>query len=77
MQKLKEQLEKYAFPLILGIIASLAYGLFAFQQGFYWDDWAYSWTRAHFGTSGIIDMISYNRTVRAYWEGLMTPIIGL
>ncbi|MBT3322766.1 MAG: hypothetical protein HN392_10830 [Anaerolineae bacterium] len=76
MTIIKTFLQKYAFPIILGIIAILAYGLFAFQHGYYWDDWGFSWSRAQLGVEGIFTQISVNRPIRAYWEAWLTPIIG-
>ena len=73
----KDQLKKISTPLTLGIITLLAYGLFAFQHGYYWDDWAFSWTRAFFGSEGIFDQVAVNRPIRAYWEAWLTPLIGI
>lgn len=73
----KDQLKKWATPLSLLLVSSLAYGLFAFQHGFYWDDWGFNWARAHLGVSGIMKQIAYNRVIRSYWEGLLTPLLGV
>ncbi len=72
MQTIKENLQKYAFPLSLGIVAFLSYGLFSFQHGYYWDDWAFAWTREHLGFEGLTNQFSANRPVRAYWEGALS-----
>ena len=69
--------KKYATLLTLAVVTLLAYGLFTFQHGYYWDDWAFSWTRAHLGFSGFLDQFSVNRPLRAYWEGILTPILGV
>lgn len=74
---IKDQLKKWSTPLALAVTAILAYGLFAFQQGYYWDDWGFNWTRAHLGVSGIIKQVAYNRAIRSYWEGLLTPLLGV
>ena len=71
-----DQIKKWAMPLALLISAILAYGLFAFQHGFYWDDWGFNWARAHLGVSGIVEQVAYNRAIRSYWEGLLTPLFG-
>ena len=77
MNLIKSLLQKYATPLVLAIVTLLAYGLLAFQQGYYWDDWAFSWTRAQLGAKGIFDQISVNRPIRAYWESWLTPLVGV
>ena len=69
--EIKKHLQNHAFPLVLAITAFLAYGLFAFQHGYYWDDWAFSWTRAHLGFGGFLAQFSVNRPLRAYWEGAL------
>jgi hypothetical protein len=69
-------LKKSITPFMLAVVTFLAYGLFAFQHGYYWDDWAFSWTRAHLGFSGLLDQFAVNRPIRAYWEGLLTPLLG-
>lgn len=69
--EIKKTFQSYAFPLVLALIAVLAYGFFAFQHGYYWDDWAFSWTRAHLGFSGFLDQFVVNRPIRAYWEGAL------
>ncbi|MBT6321973.1 MAG: hypothetical protein HOJ31_07290 [Anaerolineae bacterium] len=72
----KEKLKEWSFPLILAIIALLSFGLFAFQQGFYWDDWAFAWSRAHLGAKGLINLFSVTRPIRGYWEGFLTLLLG-
>ena len=76
MKTLQKQIKRFASPLLFAIVTFLAYGLFIAQQGFYWDDWAYAWTRAHLGVEGIFAQISVNRPLRAYWEALLTPLLG-
>ncbi len=72
MQTIKAFFRKYAFYLSLGVIAFLAYGLFIFQHGYYWDDWAFSWIRNHLGTAGLIEQFAVNRPVRAHWESALS-----
>ncbi len=77
MTLIKSLYKKYATPFVLALVALLAYGLFAFQHGYYWDDWAFSWSRAQLGTKGIFTQISVNRPIRAYWEAWLTPLFGV
>ena len=76
MKYLKKNATKHLTPLTLALVTVLAYGLFTFQHGYYWDDWAFSWTRAHLGFEGLINQFSVNRPLRAYWEGILTPFFG-
>jgi len=34
-----KRLSQWVTPLALLLIAFFSYGIFAFQQGFHWDDW--------------------------------------
>ncbi len=69
---IKKLITRYTLHLMLGIAAFLAYGLFAFQHGYYWDDWAFAWTREHLGFEGLLNQFSANRPIRAYWEGALS-----
>ncbi len=77
MSIIKSLLKKHITPITFSLVALLAYGLLALQQGYYWDDWAFSWTRAHLGFQGLLDQFAVNRPIRAYWEALLTPLIGV
>ena len=70
--EIKKLFERYTLHLALGITAFLAFGLFAFQHGYYWDDWAFAWTREHLGFEGLVNQFSANRPIRAYWEGALS-----
>ncbi len=72
-----QKLTKWITPFTLAAVTLFAYGLLAFQQGYYWDDWAFSWTREHLGFRGFIAQFSVNRPIRAYWEALLTPLLGV
>ncbi len=72
-----EKIKKRFTPLVLALVVLLSYGVLAFQQGYYWDDWAFSWTRSHLGFQGLINQFSVNRPLRAYWEALLTPLAGV
>ncbi len=63
-------------PLILLALAFLAYGLFAFQQGFHWDDWGFAWMPLSFGLPGLVRYYSYDRPLLAYFVSLTSWLIG-
>jgi len=50
-------------PLVLAIVAVLAYGLLLPQLGFYWDDLPMSWIRYHLGPEAMARYFSTNRPV--------------
>ncbi len=50
-------------PLVLALVAILAYGLLLPQLGFYWDDLPMSWIRYQFGPDAMARYFSTNRPV--------------
>src|SRR5215216_1091915 len=62
-------------PIILLIIAILAYGLLISQMGFYWDDFPISWIRYQLGTEAMTQYFSTNRPVWGMLYQLSTRII--
>ena len=50
-------------PLVLAIVAVLAYGLLLPQLGFYWDDLPMSWIRYQLGSEAMVRYFSTNRPV--------------
>jgi hypothetical protein len=58
---------KFSVPIMLWIVAFLAYGLFFWQLGFYWDDLPISWIRYQFGPDA---MRVYFSTSRPVWGEL-------
>ena len=64
-------------PIVLFLISFLTYGIFAIQQGFYWDDWAFAWVRAHVGSDGLIRLFSINRPMRGGVEAFLTLLLGV
>jgi hypothetical protein len=50
-------------PLVLAIVAVLAYGLLLPQLGFYWDDMGISWIRFQLGPEAMERYFSTNRPV--------------
>lgn len=65
-----------ATPLALLLVAFFSYGIFAPQQGFYWDDWVFAWTRTHLGPEGMIQLFSVTRPMRGWIEALLTMLLG-
>ncbi|MFZ5820750.1 MAG: hypothetical protein ACOYYJ_12695 [Chloroflexota bacterium] len=65
-----------ATPLALLLVAVFSYGIFALQQGFYWDDWAFAWTRVNLGPEGIIQLFSVTRPMRGGMEAFLTMLLG-
>ena len=63
-------------PAVLLVITFLAYGLFAFQQGFHWDDWAFAWMPVTYGLQGLVNNYSYDRPLLAYFVYLTSSLIG-
>lgn len=66
----------FATPVALLLTAIFSYGIFAFQQGFYWDDWVFAWTRTHLGPQGIVALFSVTRPLRGWIEALLTLLLG-
>ncbi len=68
--------QAWLVPAILLVLAFLAYGLFAFQQGFHWDDWGFAWMPVTYGLPGLVKYYSYDRPLLAYFVYLTTSWIG-
>ncbi len=62
-------------PIILALVATLAYGLLAPQLGFYWDDLPISWLRYELGQDALTQYFSTNRPAWGIWYGLLTRFI--
>jgi len=58
------------------LIAFFSYGVFAFQQGFHWDDWGFAWLIRTLGRPGLFDYFSTNRPFLAYVYSVTTPLFG-
>ena len=63
-------------PILLLIIAILAYGLLIPQMGFYWDDLPISWIRYQLGPEALTQYFSMNRPVWGMLYQLTTRIIS-
>ena len=62
-------------PILLLVIAILAYGLLIPQMGFYWDDLPISWIRYQLGPEALTHYFSLNRPVWGVLYQLTTRII--
>ena len=71
-----KRLSQWAAPLALLLIAVFSYGVFAFQQGFHWDDWGFAWLIRTLGRPGLFDYFSTNRPFLAYVYSVTTTIFG-
>jgi len=63
-------------PLTLFCITILAYGLFAAQQGFAWDDWVFAWIPRYSGIDGMHRYYSVDRPILAYLFAFTTSVIS-
>ncbi len=71
-----KRLSQWATPLVLLMIAFFSYGIFAFQQGFHWDDWGFAWLIRTLGRPGLFDYFSTNRPFLAYVYSVTTTLFG-
>ncbi|MFZ5923328.1 MAG: hypothetical protein ACOYY3_19955 [Chloroflexota bacterium] len=77
MPSLPALLKKYATPLVFFALSLAAYGVFAFQQNFHWDDWGFAWLIRTLGRPGLFDYFATNRPFLAYVYSLTTPVFGV
>lgn len=73
---LLKRLSRWKSPLALLLITIFSYGLFAFQQGFHWDDWGFAWLIRTLGKPGLFDYFSTNRPFLAYVYSVTTSLFG-
>ncbi|MGB7875680.1 MAG: hypothetical protein WBL25_14950 [Anaerolineales bacterium] len=66
----------WATPLALFLITFFSYGIFAFQQGFHWDDWGFAWLIRTLGRPGLFDYFATNRPFLAYVYSITTSLFG-
>ncbi|HWR66667.1 MAG TPA: hypothetical protein VN364_11160 [Bellilinea sp.] len=65
---------KFLFPGFLLLLTVLTYGLFAFRQGFYLDDWYITLYQKYFGASGFIKFFQEDRPFLGYVYRIFLPI---
>lgn len=63
-------------PLALLAATLAAYGMFAAQQGYAWDDWGVIWLAEFAGAQGLIDYFNKARPLWGYFYVLTTALIG-
>ncbi len=66
----------WTVPLVLLAVTLAAYGLFAAQQGYHWDDWGFAWVGHYIGREGLE---AYFAITRPVWSNLFvatTSFIG-
>ncbi|MFV2045477.1 MAG: hypothetical protein ACC700_19875, partial [Anaerolineales bacterium] len=63
-------------PLVLLVVAILAFGLLIPWLGFYWDDWPKAWFLHNLGPSGFHDVYGADRPNLAWTYLLTTTLLG-
>ena len=71
-----KRLSRWTIPFALFLITFFSYGIFAFQQGFHWDDWGFAWLIQTLGRPGFFDYFSINRPFLAYVYSVTTSLFG-
>lgn len=66
----------WTFPVALAALITLAYGILSARQGFYWDDWPFTWIARNLGDEGFVRYFSTNRPVRAFFYIWLYPVLG-
>lgn len=69
-------MKKYLPPLYLLALAFLAYGLFFWQRGFYWDESPWSWIYFRLGPAMLAQTFSTSRPFWGMIYQVMLPLIG-
>ncbi|MFN2196059.1 MAG: hypothetical protein ACK2UW_08050 [Anaerolineales bacterium] len=75
-RKFKLRLPAYSTPLILLLLAVLAFGLLVRNLGFYWDDWPAAWYYHAFGSAGFKTVFAADRPLLGWLYTLTTPLMG-
>lgn len=75
-KKLTLRLPAYSTPLVLLLLAILAFGLLVRHLGFYWDDWPAAWYFHTFGSAGFTTVFAADRPVLGWLYTLTTSLIG-
>ncbi len=69
-------MKKYLPPLYLLALAFLAYGLFFWQRGFYWDESPWSWIYFRLGPAMLTQTFSTSRPFWGMIYQVMLPLVG-
>ncbi len=70
------RIPQWTASLALLAVTFFSYGIFAFQQGFQWDDWGFAWLIRTLGRPGLFDYFATNRPFLAYVYSVTTSIFG-
>jgi hypothetical protein len=81
---MKAYLEKFkaalssprSVPVVLFIVAALAYGLFFWERGFYWDEAPWTWIYYRLGPAALTKTFSTSRPFWGMIYQLTMPLIG-
>ncbi len=63
----RSSLPVWSVPLVYLSVTLAAYGLFAAQQGYHWDDWGFAWVSHYIGKPGLD---AYFALSRPFWSNL-------
>src|SRR5262245_66653033 len=63
-------------PIILFIVAFLAYGLFFWERGFYWDEAPWTWIYYRLGPAALTHTFSTSRPFWGLIYQITMPLIG-
>jgi len=54
----RNKFPSWTIPLLILGISVAAYGILAYLQGYYWDDWGFAWLAHVYGAEGLLDQLS-------------------
>jgi hypothetical protein len=74
MKKLLQN--KWADPLLLLLMAILAYGLFIPRLGLFGDDWPHLWVLHSFGLKGLNQLVAWDRPFSFWVYWIIAPLAG-
>ncbi len=66
--------QKWVEPLLLLVIAILAYGLYIRELGVFGDDWPHLWVLNTYGLEGLNQLVAWDRPFSAWVYWLIAPI---
>ncbi|MBN1305469.1 MAG: hypothetical protein JXA13_13605 [Anaerolineales bacterium] len=81
IEKIKAQFSReiplWLYPLFFGFLTAITFGWFVKDVGYYWDDWAFAWSRSHLGYEGMLGAFGPTRPIRASIDTFLTWVLGL
>lgn len=69
-------LKKWADPLLLLVMAVLAYGLFIPKLGLFGDDWPHLWVLHTYGLNGLNQLVAWDRPFSFWVYWIIAPLAG-